>query len=202
MSDSFLDNLKEAGKEILNNAVERSRMMNGIPIDGIPADDWPEYDEIQCKEATISAGTILFPLIFGIPFGGVGILVLKEAFMTQRIDIALLLFGLVFLAVGLFMAFRFVHPIVNRIILMTKGKEIDGILQCYYRDNVRVNGRPLWVARIIVDSQEGKKYLIYQTGKMRKKYADGSIVHLKIYRDIALLLGGDTKREKRIGDIW
>ena len=68
------------------------------------------------------------------------------------------------------------------------GKTVTGIVRGYRNDNVLYNGVPGAVAEIIVSAKDGKRLLLYQLGSPAKILKVGSVVPVKIHKNIFKVL--------------
>ncbi len=148
-----------------------------------------EYPVINCKEAALGFWTTLFPLIFAVMFTISAIIMLIEALsgMAGEDTPIIILMFIPFFLIGIAAAVVVLRNVIRYIILKVKGKHITGKLYGYVDDNVRVNGRPAQVAKILVDTPNGKRFIMYQLGSTEKNIAVNEEVHLLVYKNIFML---------------
>jgi hypothetical protein len=149
--------------------------------------------DIEVKEAHFNFWTLVFPLIFAIPFSciGFGIPILNitgtyQFYESFNMDFTLFcipfaLIGFVTLLIPLIVLYR-------RIVLNLKGEYTYGVVEGYVDDTFVLNGRPGQVARIRVETDTGPRIIRYQLGTINRPYEIGSEVRLKRYRNYYLIL--------------
>lgn len=150
-----------------------------------------EYPVIECKEANIGFWTVLFPLIFACSFGFAGFC-MPIMFFTAGGDEAfppsMILFFLPFAAIGVVAAVIAIKPIIRYISLKTSGQDIDATVYGYIDDNVLMNGRPAQIVKLLVQTNDGPKFILYQLGDIKQPYKINSNIKLKVYKDIFLIV--------------
>lgn len=148
-----------------------------------------EYPVIDCKEANIGFWTVFFPMIFAVSFGFFGFIF---PFFFIAGGLKTMLF--VFLACSLFGIIGIVsfvialRPIIGHLKVKTKGKGIEGTVYGYINDNVYLNGEPAQVAKILVDTNDGPKFIMYQLGDIHQPYKINSKIKIKVYKDNFLIV--------------
>ncbi len=146
-----------------------------------------EYPVIECKEANI--GSIWFPLIFALGFGFFGF-VFPIIMVTTSGDnniLFVLLFCSLFGIVGI-AAFVIVMVKVIRVLLVKfKGKEIETTVYGYMNDNLFINDAPAQIVKLLVQTDEGSKFILYQLEDTKKPYKVNSKIKLSVYKDVFMI---------------
>lgn len=154
------------------------------------SDAYMDYPVLECKEATLGFWTTLFPLIFAVMFSMGGIMMLM-ILLTGKADDGsepfLILASIPFFGVGIAATVIVLINLLRYIILKSKGKHITGILYGYTNDNVLLNGHPAQVAKILVDTPNGKRFIMYQLGSTDKNIDINSDVNLLVYKNIFMI---------------
>ena len=141
---------------------------------------------IDCKEVNLTFFSVVFPAIFAFAFGfaGFGMPLIFMSSPAPNFPAPMFLFFVPFMAVGVG-AFAFmITPFIRLFKINRYGKEIEGTVHSYTNDNVTINGIPGQVVRILVETDEGPRYLKYQLGSTDHPYKIGSKIRLKVYKDI------------------
>ena len=78
--------------------------------------------------------------------------------------------------------------IIKHIIVKLLGKEIEGIVYGY-TDNTStiINGNNTKAIKILIDTPEGKKFILYKTEDTKKKYKLNSKIKLLVYKKLFLI---------------
>lgn len=156
-----------------------------------------EYPVLECKESFINFWNTIFPLMFAIPFGFFGFIFpiificMEIATSTSEGSIINVLPVLLFciipalLSIG---AFIITFKSIKRyLIVKKKGEEIYGTVYGYMDDNLYINGSPAQIVKILIESSEGKRFILYQTGDTIKPYKINSKIKLIVYKNIFLI---------------
>ena len=148
-----------------------------------------EYPVIECKEANVGFWNVIFPMIFVCAFGFGGF-VMPIIFLTIGGDTfpkTILLFFLPFMALGLGAMYLTIKPIVRYVSIKTKGKEIDATVYGYMDDNMLLNGNPAQIVKLLVHTNDGPKFILYQLGDIKQPFKINSNIKLKVHKDIFLI---------------
>ena len=141
---------------------------------------------IDCKEVNLTFLSVVFPAIFAFAFGFAGF-GMPFIFMSAPDSIfgpGMFLFFIPFMAVGVGAFVFMMLPFIRLIKINMYGKEIEGTVHSYIDDNVSINNAPGQVVRILVETDDGPRYLKYQLGSTDHPYKIGSKIRLKVYKDI------------------
>ncbi len=153
------------------------------------SDAYMEYPMLNCKEAALGFWTTLFPLIFAVMFTIAGIATLMVAITGLAEDDSplVMLMSVPFLLIGIAAAVIVLKNVIRYITVKSKGKHITGKFYGYTDDNVLINGRPAQVAKILVDTPNGKRFIMYQLGSTDKNIDINSEVNLLVYKNIFMI---------------
>ena len=147
-----------------------------------------EYPVIECKEANVGFWNVVFPMIFAFALGGSGIMfplifsmVDAEMFkMVLPMFIMPLLIGVIAFVIG-------IRPIIRYMSIKMRGKDIDATVYGYMDDNVIINGNPAQIVKLLVHTNDGPKFILYQLGDIKQPFKINSNIKLKVYKDIFLI---------------
>ena len=78
--------------------------------------------------------------------------------------------------------------VVRYFIVTNKGKEIEATVYGYMDDNITLNGVPAQVVKLLVATNDGPKFIMYQMGNISQPYKVNSRIKLKVYKNIFVIL--------------
>ncbi len=199
MADSVKTiNCKNCGAPVTSEICPFCGSMTGL--DTMTAD--MEYPVLECKEANIGFWTVAFPAVFAIGFGYAGLVMPVMMFITEdQLDIPgtfagfSVLFFLPFALVGIVATVFTIIPIYRYLMLKIKGKEIYGTVYGYCDDKVMLNNRPAQVVKILVQSPEGPRFIMYQMGTTDHPYGINTKIGLRVYKDMFMIEKKKTSME-------
>ena len=155
-----------------------------------------DYPEVDCKEAHLGFFSLAFPLIFAGAFGFFGF-VFPLFFrmggetdpMVNIICIPFAVIGVVSFAIALINVWRFIT-------VSLFGKEIEGTVYGYVNDTVSYNDEPGQVCKIMVESAQGRRFIMYQLNGNKRPYKINSKLALKVYKNRFMIMN------KHKYDLW
>lgn len=148
-----------------------------------------EYPVIECKEASVGFWSVMFPMIFALSFGFAGFVmpILFFAIGGDFFPKVTILFFIPFAAVGIVAFVIAVKPIIRYLSLKMHGKDIYATVYGYMDDNVLLNDNPAQIVKLLVQSNDGPKFILYQLGDIKQPFKVNSQIKLKVYKDIFLI---------------
>ena len=147
-----------------------------------------EYPVIDCKEATVGFMTVGFPMIFAVSFGFFGfIFPIFFSSLNQNAFLSVALFCSIFAIIGVVAFIIGIRPVIRSFIIKRKGKVIVATVYGYIDDNIYINGSPSQIVKLLVNSNEGPKFILYQLGDIKKPYEINSQIELMVYKDYFLI---------------
>lgn len=147
-----------------------------------------EYPVIDCKEANITFWNVCFPMIFAISFGFFGfVFPLIFLLAGSREFIGVVLICSIFAIIGVVAFVIGIKPIIRYFSIKRNGKEISGIVYGYMDDNILLNGIPAQIVKLLIDTNDGKKFILYQLGDIKQPFKINSTIKLKVYKDMFLI---------------
>ncbi len=162
-----------------------------------------EYPSIDCKEASLNFWTVVFPGIFAFTFTWFGLVFPFFFILTGDADdfadkAILVIFGILFGAVGIGAHIVMLRPIIHWIKIKLHGKKITGTVYGYLDDNVIMNGEPAQVIKILVHTKKGPRFLLYQLGRTDRPYGINKKITLEVYGDMFLI----SKDNNNYNELW
>ena len=150
-----------------------------------------EYPVIDCKEANITFWNVVFPMIFAIGFGLFGfvfpIALLFDSESASEINGGIFIFCLPFTLIGIIAFIIGIKPIIRYFAIKRHGREIEATVYGYMNDNILLNGSPAQIVKLLVKTNDGYKFILYQLGDIKKPYEINSKIKLKVYKNIFLI---------------
>lgn len=137
-----------------------------------------EYPVINCKEANIGFWTVFFPMIFALSFGSIAII-----FQIMINDWRVLLFTGIFGVIAIVALILTIIPIIRHMKISKNGKSIEATVYGYMDDNILLNGVPAQIVKLLINTTDGKKFILYKLGTTKKIYKVNSIIKLKVFKD-------------------
>lgn len=145
-----------------------------------------EYPVLECKEAVMNFWTLWFPMIFAAAFGISGLIVMSIAVKGYGID-RLLIIGLPFLLIGSAALFFVLRTVLRSVKVRSNGKTIQATVYGYMDDHVLINGRPAQIVKLLVQTTEGPRFILYQLGNTLKPYGINDRIDVQVYRNYFLI---------------
>ena len=142
-----------------------------------------EYPQADIKSCDLSFFTAVFPLIFAFSFGFFGFVFPFIFFYSGEDDILPFLvsspFALISIA-AFVVEFKFVIPYI---FVKLKGTAVRGTVYGYMFSNTLYNGNPGQIAKILIDTKYGKRFIMYDTHNTTKPFPVNEYVDVFIYKD-------------------
>lgn len=145
-----------------------------------------EYPTIECNPASLKDAKLAGYVAFGLIFAPCGLALLfapvrgADAFITK-------LAALPFLGIGI----GFLVPAAKRVIsyvkVKLKGKRISGTVYGYVYSPWIVNGERTYVAKILIETPGGPRFILYDLGKNYKPYSINEPIALLAYKNNYLI---------------
>ena len=138
-----------------------------------------EFPVLDCKEAHIGFWNVAFPAIFAVAFGTAGPITL----FSGSEDKMVYLIALPFFLIGLVAAILTIRSIYRNFVRKKNGKKITGTVYGYTDDNIYLNGKPAQIMKILVQSPQGPRFIMYQLMDTQKTYVVNSTIDLIVYNN-------------------
>lgn len=155
----------------------------------------PEYPLVECKNVKLGFWNIGFPLLFGGIFLVVSLPMFIISFfiddMTHEADGAgkfMTIFTIPFMLIGIIAIGIAIKKFFNNLKIKKSGVVRNGIVYGYMDDTVAYNGVNGQKIKILVDSSEGKKFILLPLGTTSKLYEVNSAVQVLIHENYAMIL--------------
>lgn len=145
-----------------------------------------EYPVLDCKEATLSFWTVWFPMIFAVAFGVPGIIMLLIAIVGFGEGI-LLLVGGPFLLVGIVATVLVIRTLSRYMKVKTKGKNIQATVYGYMDDELLINNMPAQIVKLLVQTPNGPRFILYQLGNTKKPYGINDNIDIMVYQNYFMI---------------
>lgn len=146
-----------------------------------------DYPVIECKEAVLNFWNLGFPAIFAFGFGFAGVAVFVMIFMSGEQSLVMAFMSIPFLVVGIVSAYQVIRILSRYIKVKAFGKEITATVYGYMDDNMLINGVPAQVVKLLVQTAEGPRFIVYQLGDTKQIYGVNTKIQLIVYQNYFLI---------------
>ena len=144
-----------------------------------------EYPVLECKAATLNFWTVWFPAIFAGAFGIAGLMVLIIGIST-RLGLMTLI-GLPFLLIGIVAAFLMFRTISRYLKVKKNGKLIQATVYGYMDDNILINNRPAQIVKLLIQTPNGPRFILYKLGNTLKPYGVNDKINIMVYQNYFMI---------------
>ena len=147
-----------------------------------------EYPVIECKEGNVTFWNFIFPMIFAFSFGIPGVFIPVSVIFVEGFEaLPVLMFGSIFGLVGIVAFYIGIKPVVRYFAIKSKGKDIEATVYGYMDDNLLINGNPAQIVKLLVNTDDGNRFILYQLGDIKRPYEVNSKIKLRVYKDMFLI---------------
>ena len=145
-----------------------------------------EYPVLECKEVTLNFWTIWFPMIFAVAFGIPGLTVLSICLFGYG-GVTMSFVGIPFVMIGAVAAWFVLRTVSRYRKVKRHGKRIQGTVYGYMDDNVLLNDRPAQVVKLLVQTSDGPRFILYQLATTAKPYGVQDKIDLMVYENCFMI---------------
>lgn len=153
-----------------------------------------EYPVMECKEAVINFWSTVFPLIFAVAFGGAGLIALVIAIKIDTNGV-LLLTGIPFLLIGIVASVLVLRTVLCYAKVKKHGKRIQAEVYGYLDDNVMLNHQPSQIVKLLVQTPNGPRFILYQLRSTIKPYGINDCIDVLVYKNYFLICKNEDVAE-------
>lgn len=184
MLDNVKRNCPNCGAPITTEVCPYCNNMTGL--DTKCAD--MEYPVIECKEASIRFVNFWLPMIFALSFGFFGfVFPLIFCMVDFKAFAGVILICLPFALISVIAFVIGIKSLIRYFSIKHNGKDIYATVYGYMDDNLFINGNPAQIVKLLVQSNDGPKFILYQLGDIKQPFKVNSQIKLKVYKDIFLI---------------
>ena len=140
-----------------------------------------EYPILECKEATLNFWTVWFPMIFAVSFGFGGLIPLAMA-MAGLGEVFLLLIGIPFLLISAAASVLAIRTISRYLKVKKNGTVIQATVYGYMNDDVLINDQPAQIVKLLIQTSDGPRFILYQLGNTLKTYGINDSIDVMVYQ--------------------
>ena len=145
-----------------------------------------EYPVLECKEATVNFWTLWFPMIFAAAFGIPGVIVMATAFTGSGMRMMLVI-GLPFALIGAVALWLSLRSAMRYAKVKKRGTAIQATVYGYMDDSVLLNGKPAQIVKLLVQTKDGPRFILYQLGNTLKPYGVQDKIRVMVYQNYFLI---------------
>ena len=153
----------------------------------------PEYPLVQCKNGKLGFWNIGFPFMFGGIFLGVSLPMLIIFLATGFAPWYIILFFIPFILIGVISIIVGIRAFLRHLSVKKSGVVRTGVVYGYIDDTVAYNGVNAQKIKILLDTSEGKKFILLPLGTTTKPYEVNSEVQVMLMGDSAMILDKEIK---------
>ena len=145
-----------------------------------------EYPVLECREATMNFWTFWFPMIFAAAFGIPGVIMLAIAATGFGMGIMFLI-GVPFLLIGIVALYLSLRTVLRYMKVKARGNAIQATVYGYMDDRMLINGRPAQIVKLLVQTPNGPRFLLYQLGNTLKPYGIHDKIEIMVHQNYFLI---------------
>ena len=146
-----------------------------------------EYPVLECKAAALSFWTVWFPMIFAVAFGGAGLIVLLIGIIAVG-EAFMVLISLPFLLIGIVASWLVLRSVLRYTKVKTHGKMITATVYGYMNDNVLINNQPAQIVKLLVQTPNGPRFILYKLGNTLKPYGINDTIDIMVHEDCFMIV--------------
>ena len=153
----------------------------------------PEYPLVQCKNGKLGFWNIGFPFMFGGIFLGVSLPMLIIFLATGFAPWYIILFFIPFILIGVISIIVGIRAYFRHLSVKKNGVVRTGVVYGYMDDTVAYNNVNAQKIKILLDTSEGKKFILLPLGTTTKPYEVNSEVQVMLMGNSAMILDKEIK---------
>lgn len=174
-------NCKSCGAPVTDDVCPYCGNLTGIK----PWDTEAEYPIMECKECFLNFWNAVFPAIFCGMFGWAGIIMLVQ--MISEGEVMIAMFSIPFISIGVAGGVIVIRSVTRHWKVRTRGEYITAKVFGYTNDDVLINGSPAQVVKLLVETKDGPRILLYQLGNTSRPYSMNSELKLLVYENLFII---------------
>lgn len=151
-----------------------------------------DYPVIDCKEAVVNFWNLAFPAIFAVSFGILAIGAIA-AMIVEPAGLIPAICCIPFLLISIVATSYVIRTLVRYVKVKSCGKKITATVYGYMDDTVLLNGVPAQIVKLLVQTPEGPRFIMYQLEDTKQPYGVNSQIHLLVYQNFFMV---DKSAEK------
>ena len=152
-----------------------------------------EYPVLECKAAALNFWTVWFPAIFAVSFGIAGLSTLIVG-ITGFGDMTMVLIGIPFSLIGIVAAFLVIRTLWRYLAVKKNGKLTRATVYGYMDDSVLINDRPAQIVKLLVQTPNGPRFILYKLGNTLRPYGVNDNIDILVYQSYFLI----TKKKEAV----
>ena len=146
-----------------------------------------EYPVLECREANIGFWNVAFPMMFALGFGFFFFVFVFVSIPQGNILWSTIFFLGILIIIGIISFIIAMRQIIRYLIVNSEGEEIEATVYGYLNDNVFFNGKPSKIVKLLIDTEEGPRFILYQLSDTKELYDINSKVKLLFYKKMFLI---------------
>ena len=150
-----------------------------------------EYPTIECKEVHMNIKHVESQRLFSILLGALSILILIIALKEKYVGLGI--FSTVLGIISSKIYINAIKKIKKYVLIKQKGKEIEAVVKGFINDTDCVTGYKIVIVKLLLETNEGKKYILYELDDPSNNYKINDKIKLRVYKDMFHIV--DCRRE-------
>ena len=136
----------------------------------------------EVKETNLTSMDLLIFLVLIVPFFWGAIILLNEEnpmFIFMFLTFMIVLVPLTYI--------KYIKKIIDTFKVRRHGEVIHATVMEYSKDDLVINGSSTQIIKLLINKDNGDRFIYYQTRETNKKYEIGSDIELYVYNDLYLI---------------
>ena len=181
MEQNKIAHCKNCGAPALMEICRYCKQPSGIDENSVEL----EYQVIDCEELNYGF-EIYYIMISILTF----IIVPGFSMATAYKDNEVLFKGIIITTSVLVLLWLIIiaFPLSKYIYLRYFGKEIEAVVHGYLNDVYKISGKPIQIIKLLVQTYDGPKYILYQSGRVDRLYQLNEKIKLKAHKNRFLIV--------------
>ena len=152
-----------------------------------------DYPVMDCKPASLNFWKVGFPLIFGVAFSIEPLISLSMSGIndefTNMIGInPFMIISIPFLLISI-ISFGIAGMFISRYLKVKKyGTDTFATVYGYMQGGVYINGVPTYQIKLLVDTDDGPKFILYNLMQTIKPYGVNTKIKIRMYKNLFLIM--------------
>jgi hypothetical protein len=121
-----------------------------------------------------------------VSFGIAGLIIIVIAILGS-VDFGMLLMGVPFLLIGIVALFLMLRTILRYVKVKMHGKMIQATVYGYMNDEVLINNQPAQIVKLLVQTPNGPRFILYKLGNTLKPYGINDNIDIMVYQNYFMI---------------
>ena len=145
-----------------------------------------EYPIIECKEVNINSDTVEYYFLTAFSIGLMITALSICMILTNGLPLLIIIIPLSILLI--YNINKGMKPLKMNRLVKKYGKDIEGIVKGYITSDSNLFEGTNYIVKLLLDTNDGKKYILYELSKPKVKYKNDVKLKLRVYKDMFNLI--------------